>query len=203
MYDLPERTSGERLAGDAYWARFQDDFWRAGPPGVWKLERLQTFQEPEDESWRALDRGDWTTALRLIEDRDADLHPEFQKMADLGIQLYRVRVADRPITPYLQWEFHIFRQRQRAGENIHVIGSGQIGHYEKNSVFPEIVTVGTDVMYEIWYDETGVQQGGIRFADRNLTSRYQEIIQDIYSTGEELENFFAREIAVLEAPIGA
>lgn len=31
------------------------------------LERRQTFREPDDPSWRALDVGDWTEAIRLID----------------------------------------------------------------------------------------------------------------------------------------
>ncbi|MGH3866662.1 MAG: DUF6879 family protein [Pseudonocardiaceae bacterium] len=203
MRDLLNGKSGERLAGDAHWEQFERDFWQFGKPGVWKLERLQTFQEPDDESWIAFSKGDWAEALRLIEARHVDLQEEYRKIADHGFQLWRVRVADKPITPYLQWEFHCFQQRQRVGENIRVVGSDKIAQFEKDGVFPEIITLGVDVMYELWYDDTGSQKGGIRFVDRDLISRYQKVIQDIYSIAEKLESFFEREIAVLEAPTGA
>ncbi|MGH3622581.1 MAG: DUF6879 family protein [Sciscionella sp.] len=203
MRDLLDEKSGQRLAGDAYWEQFERDFWQVGNPGAWKLERLQTFQEPDDESWIAFSKGDWPEALRLIEARYVDLQEEYRKIADYGFQLWRVRVADKPITPYLQWEFHCFQGRQRAGEKIHVIGSNQITQFENSGVFPEIITLGTDVMYEIWYNDMGVQKGGIRFVNRDLVSQYQKVIQDLYSAGEELESFFEREIAVLEAPTGA
>jgi hypothetical protein len=203
MRDLLDGTSGERLAGNAYWERFERDFWQYSKPGVWKLERLQTFQEPDDESWVSFSEGDWPAALRLIEARKADLDEEYRKIADHGFQIFRVRVADKPITPYLQWEFHCFLQRQRIGENIRVIDSGKLQKFEESGTFPEIVTLGDKVMYEIWYDETGVQKGGIRFTDRNLISQCQKVIQGLYATAEDLESFFEREIAALEPPTGA
>jgi hypothetical protein len=202
MREFLDRASSERLT-DAYWDQFDRDFWRVGKPGSWKLERLQTFQEPDDESWIALSKGDWPEALRLIEARQTDLEREYRKIADTGFQVYRVRVADRPITPYLQWEFHCFKYRQQAGENIRVISSDKIAQFEKSGIFPEIVTLGTGVMYEIWYDDTGTQKGGIRFTDQTLISQCQKVIQDLYTIAEELDDFFEREIAVLEPPTGA
>lgn len=203
MYDLLEGRSCERLAGDAYWEQFDRDFWRTDGLGAWKLERLQTFQEPDDESWIAFSQGDWAEALRLIDARQRELDDEYRKIAGHGFRMWRVRVADKPITPYLQWEFHCFKGRHRAGENIRVIGSDRIAQFERGGTFPEIITLGADIMYQIWYDDSGVHQGGVRFVDPDLVLSYREVIRTLYSIGEGLESFFKREIAVLEAPAGA
>ncbi|MET8358849.1 DUF6879 family protein [Micromonospora sp. NPDC005171] len=59
MRELLGGDPGEVLALDDYWADFDQRFWKTGPPGFWKLERQQTFQEPQDEGWQAFAAGRW------------------------------------------------------------------------------------------------------------------------------------------------
>lgn len=202
MRDLLDGASGERLVGDAYGETLNKDFWEVGEPGFWKLERLQTFQEPYSESWTAFIKGDWEEALLLHEARRPSLEDTCRKIAEHGFNTWWVRVAEKPITPYLQWEFHLLRLRNQCGDNVRVISLDQIERFEESGRVPEIITLGTEVMYEIMYDENRLPEGGIRFVNRDLIVRCQKFIQDLYSVGEDLEIFFEREVAVLEPPRG-
>lgn len=202
MRDLLDGASGERLVGDAYGEAFNKDFWGVGEPGFWKLERLQKFQEPYSESWAAFIKDDWEEALRLHETRRSSLEDTCRKIADHGFSTWWVRVVEKPISPYLQWELHLLRLRSQCGDNVRVVGLDQIERFEKNGHLPEIVTMGTEVMYELMYDENGLPEGGIRFVKRDLIVRCQKFIQDLYSVGDGLESFFEREVAVLEPPRG-
>jgi hypothetical protein len=202
MRELLDGASGERLAIDLYRKEFAKKFQRVGSPGFWKLERLQTFQEASDKSWDAFVEGDWGRALRLLEAQRSSFTEFYQKSERDGFRISRVRVVEHPITPYLQWELYLFRLRSQCGESIRVIDAGQVEGFEKNGILPELVTLGTEVMYEIVYDENGRVQGAVRFRDRELIVRCQEVIQDFHSAGEDVESFFEREVAGLGSPRG-
>ncbi len=73
---------------------------------MWKVERGQSFCEPDEPSWRALVRGDWERAIALPE----RYRPDF----------------DYPISPYLQWELHFLRVRAEAFERIRIVTADRI-----------------------------------------------------------------------------
>ena len=62
-----DASQGERLSADAYRQDFRGRRWVADGRDSWKLERQQDFQEPKNESWQAFSQGDWSEAVRLIE----------------------------------------------------------------------------------------------------------------------------------------
>lgn len=200
MYDILDGVSGERLLGDDYWQDFGDNFWKTDETGFWKLERLQTFREPGSESWRAFADGRWAEALRLTEARRPDMVEYYRKIADRGFYTRRVRVVEKPIVPYLQWELHLLRLRDELGGSVRVVDAGQVAGRERAGLLPEIVTLGSTVMYELIYDRDGLQHGGVRYTDRELIERWRGIIKDLYAAGEEVAAFYEREMASLKAP---
>jgi hypothetical protein len=184
----------------AYWADFEQHYWRTGPPGFWKLERQQFFQEPGYDTWEAFVRGDWTGSLRLLEagrDTIADHH---HRVEEHGFTVRRVRVVEEPISPYLQWELHVLRVREQCGSGIRVMGPEQVAHLEAAGPLPEIYTLGTEVMYEAIYDGRGILEGARRYTDPELIRRSQQLISDLYAAGEPLADYFARRVAHLPAP---
>ncbi|MFC4080043.1 DUF6879 family protein [Amycolatopsis samaneae] len=190
------------MVGDIYHEEFGKDLWRTGAPGLWKLERRQTFQEPYSESWTAFRNGDWEEALRLHEARRASLQDTYRKIVEHGFSTWWVRVVEKPITPYLQWELHLLRLRNQCGDHVRAVRPEQVEWFERDGPLPEVVTLGTDVMYEIVYDENGLPQGGVRFTDQARVVRTQERIQELFTAGEDMETFFEREVAGLAPPSG-
>jgi hypothetical protein len=72
---------------------------------IWKLERSQYFHEPDDDpSWQALNAGDWPQVLAVFESKRAAARAETDKYARQGSELRRLRIVERPVTPYLLWE---------------------------------------------------------------------------------------------------
>ncbi|MGH3621554.1 MAG: DUF6879 family protein, partial [Sciscionella sp.] len=123
MHDVPDNIdegSGERLTGDAFGEYFDRDLWKTGEPGLWKLERIQKFQEPDDESWIAFANGEWEEAIRLNEAERPSLVDYLRTIAEYGFSARRVRVVEKPITPYLQWELHALRLRNRLDGSVRV-----------------------------------------------------------------------------------
>jgi hypothetical protein len=200
MRDLLDQSLGQRLNLAEYREDFRKRFWTITEHDFWKLERIQTFREPGDDSWEAFDRGDWPTALRLIEERREVFEDDARRLAEIGLTSYRVRVVARPITSYLQWELHLMRLMGESSDRIRVIPPNAVASLETNGMVPEVVALGPDVTYEVLYDEAGELAGGIRFVDREVTTQCRDIIKDLYAAGEDIRVFFDREVAHLPPP---
>lgn len=59
---------GVQLTLGQYRDEFRSAQWAIPGQESWKLERRQHFREPGFASWEAFARGEWDTALRLMED---------------------------------------------------------------------------------------------------------------------------------------
>ena len=166
-----------------------------------KLERGQSFREPGFDSWEAFQRGDWSAALALIEKCRASFAEYYQGMTNRGFTCRRVRVVELPVTPYIQWEMHVLRLRAELGEDIRVVPADLLGELEEQRNVPELVVLGRRALYEVVYDEEGVSAGARRYADPALIERAIEEIGALYSQGEDLFEFFDREISALAPPV--
>jgi hypothetical protein len=198
--DLFDGMDGELLPLPDYLAEFDRDFWSILEADFWKLERQQHFREPGDGSWRAFAAGDWVEALRQLDARRDDLTNYYAKVAAHGFVTYRVRVVEQPVVPYLQWELHLLRARERAGAMIRIVGPEAVADLEPHRPVREFATLGSTVLYEPVYDGSGVLCAGRRFRDRALIDRCRSATQALYDHGEPLASFFDREIAPLPAP---
>ncbi|MEW2589014.1 DUF6879 family protein [Micromonospora aurantiaca] len=200
MRDLLGGDPGELLALDDYWADFEQRFWKTGQPGFWKLERQQTFKEPQDEGWQAFAAGRWDESLRILDARRPEFADYYRRIADSGFATRRVRVVQEPLTPYLQWELHVLRLRHEYGGLTRVVTPGQVVAAEVDAPLPEIYTLGTDIMYEAIYDADGVLEAARRWRNPDVVTRCQDFIESLYDDGEPLDEFFARAVAPLEPP---
>jgi len=200
MPDLFDGVDSELLTLDDYNVAFDQDFWSIEEGDFWKLERQQHFREPGDDSWQAFAEGNWNEALRLLEARRDDLTHYYRKIATHGFANYRVRVVEQPVIPYLQWELHLLRARERAGALIRVVGLDKIAELESDGSLPEFATLGLTVLYQPVYDEHGVLCAGRRFRDRDLVDRCRTLTRALYEEGEPLASFFDREVALLPSP---
>nr|WTA70815.1 hypothetical protein OHB51_17355 [Micromonospora sp. NBC_00855] len=200
MRELLGGDPGELLALDDYWADFEKRFWTTGPPGFWKLERQQTFKEPQDEGWQAFAAGRWEQSLRILDARRPEFENYYRRIADSGFATRRVRVVQEPLTPYLQWELYVLRLRHEYGGLTRVVAPGQVVAAEADGPLSEIYTLGTDVMYEAIYDAGGVLEASRRWRNPDVVTRCQEFIESLYDNGEPLDDFFARAVEPLEPP---
>jgi hypothetical protein len=201
MNELLAGARGERLAYDDYVASVERDYQHVGRQGFWKLERRQSFQEPTSPSWRAFDRGDWPEAVRLAQEQRPALEAEYRQDAEMGVRSWWVKVVEFPITPYLRWAFEPLRVRAQSGERMRVVRADQVEEYEHHGQLPEMITLGADVMYDINYDQDGLQEGGTRIDDHEVVARCRRLIAELYDKGEDFETFYQREIAPLAPPV--
>jgi len=184
-------TPAEYLAD--FWDRYRD------ASGVfWKLERRQEFSEPDVPSWAAAAAGDWPGALALIEQMRAEVAVEFAAVP--GLRRRRVRIIERPVSAYLQWEMHVLRMRADEGEEIRTVDAELIRDRERDSSFPELAAIGDSVLYQILYTSEGALDGALRSTEPAVIEQAMSELACLFSEGEDIASTFAREIAPLPAP---
>lgn len=195
---VPEQ--GERLTRDAYHQDFGPRDAVIHDRDSWKLERRQHFEEQNNPSWDAVCRGEWEEALRLFEDRRDSLIASAHEDNRKGHRFHRVRVVEKPLTPYMQWELHSQRQRAECGERIRVVTAQQVAASESTGLVPEVVVLGSCILYRVVYTESGVPDGAIRYDDRALVERWDRYLRALYAVGEDVITYFEREVAHLPPP---
>ncbi|WP_433230211.1 DUF6879 family protein [Actinomadura formosensis] len=163
----------------------------------WKLERRQTFQEEGDASYRAFMCGDWDEAMKI---EAQGLDALRQRFKNVGFEYRRVRVAELPVTPYLQWEMQALRVRAEAGEGIRVVDADAVRDREEDGLLPEVVILGTAALYEVRYDRAGVHNGARRIVDPKVIDECRTEMAALWDGGEDFASYFAREIAPLPPP---
>ncbi|PSK95978.1 hypothetical protein CLV63_113141 [Murinocardiopsis flavida] len=187
------------LERDAYLA----DYWReyGQVNGVfWKLERGQTFREPGDASWEAFAAGDWGRALELNAADRVEAEAMAAKDRETGVETRRIRVVEKPVSPYLQWEMQFLRLLAEAGQTLRVLRVPDVVHLERHRPLPEIVILGDRVLYMVRYDTTGTACGAWRIDAPDVITECIAELADLFATGEPLLDFFHREIAPLPPP---
>ncbi|AIA06901.1 DUF6879 family protein [Streptomyces noursei] len=200
MFESFRRSTSEHLDRP----RYHEDFRRhygSGIRSLRKLERGQNFKERGFPSWEAFAVGEWRTAISLIEEKREIYSAQFRKAAELGILERRIRVVEFPVTPYVQWELFVLRLRVELGDNIRVMDSRAISEIESESLVPEVVILGDEVMYEVTYDDDGNAAGANRIADRAAIEDTSASFDVLYQRSEPYGEFFAREIAPLAPPV--
>ncbi|MFF3753385.1 DUF6879 family protein [Streptomyces sp. NPDC002018] len=195
---LPEQ--GERLVRDIYKRDFRERLAAIQNQDSWKLERRQHFEELGSASRDALTQGDWGRSLRLIEERRDDVLASVREDERRGSRFHRVRVVEKPLTPYLQWELYSLRQRAECGGRIRTVDAEVVAASEDNGLLPEVVVLGGHTLYEVLYNESGVPCGAVRYTDAGIVGRWESYIKELYEAGEDVESYFAREVAHLPPP---
>lgn len=130
MLDQIRELPGETLDIATYHAlRREESDHLTGP--IWKLERSQYFHEPDDDpSWQAFNAGDWPKVLAVFESERADARAEAAKYARQGSELRRLRIVERPVSPYLVWEMQWFKILAEEGTAIRVLDAEQVRDLE-------------------------------------------------------------------------
>ena len=197
MLEQVRDVPGHDLDPESYGADFWPYFDRISDV-FWKLERIQDFREAGSPSWVAMTEGDWDRSLRLLGTGHADAKKHDQQA---GFARRRVRIAEHPVSPYLQWEMQYLRLRTGAGEQVRILPAESVRHLEARQPLPELVVLGTQVLYAVLYDETGRLAGARRIDDPDVIAACRQEISELYDKSEDLLPYFDREIAPLPPPV--
>ncbi len=176
MRSLPSREI------DGLW----DRYWSEMRPEWFKLEVLQDYTGEDDgPSLRAWLKGDKQTALKLLE---TDQEPEFtadcrRKRAE-GVDLRRIHVVDRPLTPYMEWEIENYKliSVRRRGERVCLID--RAGVRELDLPGGDLMLFDDSRAIVNSYDRTGRLVKADFYDERDDLSRFLELRQAIGSNPE-------------------
>ncbi|MCF6471854.1 hypothetical protein FAF44_26185 [Nonomuraea sp. MG754425] len=197
MLERIREIPGVLLSADEYLDDFWPNFHRIDDV-LWKLERIQSFQEAGEPSWVAMMEGDWERSLKLIDDGRGVWH-EHERAAK-RFPRRRIRIVEQPVTPYLQWEMHVLALRAASVEQVRVLDAGEVAEIEVGRRLPELVVLGTVAMYEVTYDDSGTHSGARRIDDREVIAACRGELDKLYAGGEEFRAYYEREIVPLPAP---
>lgn len=162
---------------------------------LYKLEVGQSFMEPDNDSWVLANNGDWDEAMRIAQnDGEAD-----NKRADPPAPSYRVRIFELPLTPYLIWELNYLKYRNRFVNNCRFLCISDVPKDLKLLVEKEIVTIDTNVLYEVHYTASGELAGATKETDLKTISDVVKKIEQLYEIGITFDNF--AEYYLSKAPI--
>ncbi|OEV08754.1 DUF6879 family protein [Streptomyces nanshensis] len=169
----------------------------------WKLERRQHFEEQGSASWDAMRRGEWETALRLLEENREALLATAREDARRRSFFHRVRVVEQSLSPYVQWQLHSLRLRAEYGETVRVVDAADLESAESAGVLPELVVLGGEVLYRVRYTGTGVPDGAVRYTDPRLVEEWERYLRRLHETGEDVQSYFTRRVEHLPPPVPA
>jgi hypothetical protein len=193
-------TLGTLLDRPGYHRDFEERYAGLGTGTSWKFERRQHFAEPGDPSWQALQQGRWTEALQLLEAEREELEQEVREDTAQGHRFHRVRVVEEPLVPYMQWELHALRIQAEVGNPIRVVPGEAVHHMEDPAPLPEVVVLGGQTLYQVCYTEADVPDGGIRFTEPGLVTRWERFIAELYEKGEDILAYAERALNHLPPP---
>ncbi|MEU9887772.1 DUF6879 family protein [Sphaerisporangium sp. NPDC051011] len=200
MLDRISDIPGEVLDRAAYHARRLQESEQLTRP-IWKLERSQYFQEPDDDpSWQAFLAGEWDRVIAAFESDRAAAQAEAKRYADQGSELRRLRIIERPISPYVRWECHWFKILAEEGTAIRVLDAEKIAQWERERPLPEIV-VDEHALYHVTYDNRWKAIGARRINDDHVMREATTEIAGLWSEAEPFLDYFQREIASLSPSI--
>jgi uncharacterized protein DUF6879 len=196
MLDRVRELPGERLDRASYHALRREETGHVTGP-IWKLERSQYFHEPDDDpSWQAFVAGDWAKVVEVFESERSDARAEAEKYARQGSELRRLRIVERPVSPYLLWESQWFKILVEEGTSIRVLPVDKIRDLERNGPLPEIV-VDEHALYDVSYDEAWRACGARRITDPDAVRQAAEEIARLWELAEPFQSYFPREAAPL------
>ncbi|RSN46484.1 DUF6879 family protein [Actinomadura sp. WAC 06369] len=199
MLDRIPGIAGDVLDHAAYHQDFARQIEDLGDV-IWKLERSQFFRELNDPSWQAFASGDWRRSLHLLEDDRDAVRTEARLNKRRGVRIRRVRVVERPLTPYVQWELYALRMLAEEGFDLAVLPAAEVSGLESGGPLPELVVIGKRVLYQVRYDPDWTPCGAKRITAPHVIRTAATEIAHLYGKGEPLLDFFEREVAPLPAP---
>lgn len=200
MLDRIRETDGTNLDRSTYHQQMRVETERVNGT-AWKLERSQFFTEAADDpAWQAVKSGDWSKSLGIFEDERESLAAEAAKYTRQGSRFCRLRVVEYPVSAYVQWEMHSLKITDEAGMPVRVLTADAVRDLEHGLPLPELVILGTRVLYEVCYDDNWTACGARRIDDPAVISEAAADMTKLWRQAEPLPAYFKREIAPLPPP---
>ncbi|WP_398695293.1 DUF6879 family protein [Streptomonospora wellingtoniae] len=156
--------------------------------------------EHGDPSWEAFIAGDWERSLVLNDEERDGARAEAKSLREQGVEIRRLRIVEKPVTPYVQWEMQYFRILAEEGFSLRVLEADSIADYERSGPLPDLNLLGERVLYHIVQEPDGTPAGARRIDDPDSIIGVRRAMESLFGRAEPVLDYFHREIAPLPAP---
>lgn len=187
---FPPLDPGDHVSVDGFVAAYHK-FSVQVRHSIFKLERLQAYQEPTNESWHKFVAGNLEDSLRLIPQiRAADAQEDIAFFRR-GLHFDRVRAVELPLSPYLKWELEFYKISAQYGETILITDITNADRYGSfwNSrdflLFDSLAVLVHD------YDVDGLLNGGWICRDKSFIDKCSDLAHEFVSASVPLGVFAA------------
>lgn len=157
MKTLPRQQADDLR--DKYWREMRDEWF--------KLEVLQDYAaEDESSSLEAWLNGNKKRSLELMaEDSDPEFTQNCQEKLRQGVNLTRIHVVEKPLTPYMKWEIEFYKRISMPlrGEKVYLLNrldtsnlkipAGDLMIFDKKRAILNTYNEHGLMTHETFYDE--------------------------------------------------
>jgi len=191
---MPTQTNKEthqQLSADEFSSVF-DSLWKRLSARLFKFERLQSYQEPDNPSFQAFRDGNMERAEREMEQarsQDAELYIEACRK---DIAMVRVRAVELPLSLYLSWEFKTYKISARYGERI------LIADFTAEDKSDDVVSAPDFILFDSFavlipeYDVDGLLKGARLIEGGQEVAKFKTIAHKLLSLSVPLAIFERR-----------
>jgi hypothetical protein len=157
-----------------------------------KLECWQTYVEAEaNQSQEAYNRGDESKVRELLkQEAEADA-PLYEEVKRRGITYARIRLVQKPLTPYLEYELMSYQIRAAMGEHIEVVARSDATLRLPNEDYFDFLLFDQHTALIHDYGELGDQTGGWLSEDGGVIARLETTALALRQTAIPLVQFLA------------
>jgi len=187
---LPSLPASDHISVDQFFSEY-NRFSAQVRCRVFKLERLQNYMEPDNESWREFQVGNIKRSLELIpmiRAKEAEYDVEFFKR---GLQFLRVRAVELPLSPYIEWELQFHAFSAQYGETILV---SDLTYTDRGSMLwnaRDFLLFDSFAVLVHDYNPDGLLVGGWVCQGEAIVRHYSDLARDFTSISVPLAVFMA------------
>ncbi|WP_298296711.1 DUF6879 family protein [uncultured Litoreibacter sp.] len=168
--------SGERFATAAEFFEKMGGAWSSVRSQVLKMETRQKYVEAESPSWVAwMVENNWAKSMELLEGSREEDVPLYDELKKRGVDFVRCRPVNYPLSPYMKWEFEVFKFNQRHGERIFIANSVAVPSFTADVAQHDFMVFDATVACIHNYDEEGLIVGGWWLKDQRAILELMKI----------------------------
>jgi hypothetical protein len=183
--------TARRLSLDQFGRQFSEAWsrieWR-----FLKLECWQTYQELEfNKSQEVYRQGDVDHAVELLEKEAEADRPLYDDIKRRGIEYSRIRLVQKPLTPYLRYELLAYRIRANLGEVIEIVRCDNALNLPNTDYFDFLLfDRHTALIHD--YGNAGLQAGGWLTHDPAVVASLESRAIELRQAAVPLGKFLSR-----------
>lgn len=177
-----------RDSPEAFFAGFRSA-WDVVRCQVLKLETRQSYQEPGNPSWQALQAGDWDRAMNeLSKSRQKD-DPLYADLRKRGIDFVRCRPLVFPASAYVRWEYRVYESNMARGERIFGLNRDVLAEFFDSIATHDFMVFDTRLACIHDYDQSGLIQGGWWIEDQSAIRALVAVHGVIKANAQPIEQY--------------